>query len=35
VLERRGDTDEVGRFQLWPHRDSTDAMFASTLRRRA
>jgi 16S rRNA (cytosine967-C5)-methyltransferase len=35
VLERRGDTDEVGRFQLWPHRDGTDAMFAATLRRRA
>ncbi len=35
VLARRGDTDEVGRFQLWPHRDGTDAMFAATLRRRA
>ncbi|WP_210440967.1 RsmB/NOP family class I SAM-dependent RNA methyltransferase [Nocardioides xinjiangensis] len=34
VLERRGDTDEVDRFQLWPHRDGTDAMFAATLRRR-
>ncbi|WP_322921905.1 RsmB/NOP family class I SAM-dependent RNA methyltransferase [Nocardioides renjunii] len=35
VLGRRGDTDEVDRFQLWPHRDGTDAMFASTLCRRA
>ena len=35
VLARRGDTDEVDRFQLWPHRDATDAMFAATLRRRA
>ncbi|HSF36957.1 MAG TPA: transcription antitermination factor NusB [Nocardioides sp.] len=35
VLDRRADTDEVGRFQLWPHRDATDAMFAATLRRRA
>ncbi|HEX5918279.1 MAG TPA: transcription antitermination factor NusB [Nocardioides sp.] len=35
VLDRRGDTDEVDRFQLWPHRDGTDAMFAATLRRRA
>ena len=35
VLARRGDTDEVDRFQLWPHRDGTDAMFAATLRRRA
>ncbi len=34
VLGRRGDTDELDRFQLWPHRDGTDAMFASTLRRR-
>ncbi|RYB90747.1 rRNA cytosine-C5-methyltransferase [Nocardioides glacieisoli] len=34
VLGRRGDTDEVDRFQLWPHRDGTDAMFAATLRRR-
>ncbi len=34
VLGRRGDTDEVDRFQLWPHRDGTDAMFASTVRRR-
>lgn len=33
VLHRRGDTDEVDRFQLWPHRDGTDAMFAATLRR--
>ncbi|MBC2934555.1 RsmB/NOP family class I SAM-dependent RNA methyltransferase [Nocardioides sp. zg-1228] len=35
VLARRADADEVDRFQLWPHRDGTDAMFASTLRRRA
>jgi len=34
VLGRRGDTEEVDRFQLWPHRDGTDAMFAATLRRR-
>ena len=34
VLGRRGDTHEVDRFQLWPHRDGTDAMFAATLRRR-
>ncbi|WP_307814085.1 RsmB/NOP family class I SAM-dependent RNA methyltransferase [Nocardioides baculatus] len=34
VLDRRGDADEVDRFQLWPHRDGTDAMFAATLRRR-
>jgi 16S rRNA (cytosine967-C5)-methyltransferase len=34
VLARRGDTDEVDRFQLWPHREGTDAMFAATLRRR-
>jgi 16S rRNA (cytosine967-C5)-methyltransferase len=34
VLHRRGDTDEVDRFQLWPHREGTDAMFAATLRRR-
>lgn len=34
VLPRRGDADEVDRFQLWPHREGTDAMFAATLRRR-
>ena len=34
VVGRRGDVDEVDRFQLWPHRDGTDAMFAVTLRRR-
>ena len=34
VLGRRDDTDEVDRFQLWPHREGTDAMFAATLRRR-
>jgi 16S rRNA (cytosine967-C5)-methyltransferase len=33
VLGRRDDTEEVDRFQLWPHRDGTDAMFAATLRR--
>ena len=35
VLGRRGDVDEVDRFQLWPHREGTDAMFAATLRRRS
>ncbi|MFC7359631.1 RsmB/NOP family class I SAM-dependent RNA methyltransferase [Nocardioides astragali] len=34
VLARRDDTHEVDRFQLWPHREGTDAMFAATLRRR-
>lgn len=34
VLARRDDTEEVDRFQLWPHREGTDAMFAATLRRR-
>jgi 16S rRNA (cytosine967-C5)-methyltransferase len=34
VLGRRGDSDEVDQFQLWPHREGTDAMFAATLRRR-
>ncbi len=34
VLARRGDSDEVDRSQLWPHRDGTDAMFASVIRRR-
>ena len=34
VMGRRDDTDEVDRFQLWPHREGTDAMFAATLRRR-
>jgi 16S rRNA (cytosine967-C5)-methyltransferase len=34
VLARHGDADEVDRFQLWPHRGGTDAMFAATLRRR-
>ena len=34
VLARRGDVDEVDRFQLWPHREGTDAMFASVIRRR-
>lgn len=35
VARRRGDVEELDRFQLWPHRDGTDAMFAVTLRRRA
>ncbi|SED07638.1 16S rRNA (cytosine967-C5)-methyltransferase [Nocardioides exalbidus] len=35
VVASRDDTVEVDRFQLWPHRDGTDAMFAATLRRRA
>ncbi|GAA1929639.1 RsmB/NOP family class I SAM-dependent RNA methyltransferase [Nocardioides hwasunensis] len=35
VVGRRDDVEEVDRFQLWPHRDGTDAMFAATLRRRA
>jgi len=34
VLGRRDDTDEIDSFQLWPHREGTDAMFAATLRRR-
>ncbi len=34
VLGRRDDAEEVDRFQLWPHREGTDAMFAVTLRRR-
>jgi len=34
VVGRRDDTDEIDRFQLWPHREGTDAMFAATLRRR-
>lgn len=34
VVAGRGDLEEVDRFQLWPHRDGTDAMFAATLRRR-
>ena len=34
VLGRRGDTDEIERFSVWPHREGTDAMFAATLRRR-
>lgn len=34
VLARRDDSDEIDRFQLWPHREGTDAMFAATLRRR-
>jgi 16S rRNA (cytosine967-C5)-methyltransferase len=35
VLGRRGDSDEVDRFQLWPHREGTDAMFMALLRRRS
>jgi 16S rRNA (cytosine967-C5)-methyltransferase len=34
VTARRDDTDVVTSFQLWPHRDGTDAMYAATLRRR-
>lgn len=34
VLARRGDVEGVDSFQLWPHRDGTDAMYAATLRRR-
>ncbi len=34
VLAGRGDAEEMGRSQLWPHRDGTDAMFTATLRRR-
>ena len=34
VLARRDDSDEIDRFQLWPHRDGTDAMFSATMRRR-
>ncbi len=34
VRGRRDDTELVGSFQLWPHRDGTDAMYAATLRRR-
>ncbi|MCY7401206.1 MAG: rRNA cytosine-C5-methyltransferase, partial [Nocardioides sp.] len=34
VLARRGDSDEIDRSQLWPHRDGTDAMFTSVIRRR-
>ncbi|MDR7254430.1 16S rRNA (cytosine967-C5)-methyltransferase [Nocardioides sp. BE266] len=34
VLGQRDDTEEVDHFQLWPHREGTDAMFAATLRRR-
>ena len=34
VLARRGDSDEVDRSQLWPHREGTDAMFTSVIRRR-
>lgn len=33
VAQDRGDVAEEARFQLWPHRDGTDAMFAATLRR--
>lgn len=34
VARDRGDLEELDRFQLWPHRDGTDAMFAAMLRRR-
>ncbi len=33
VLSGRSDAVEEGRVQLWPHRDGTDAMFLSTIRR--
>lgn len=33
VLGARDDTVEESRFQLWPHLDVSDAMFAATLRR--
>lgn len=35
VLIGRGDVVEEQAWQLWPHRDGTDAMFAATLRRLA
>ena len=34
VAARRGDVVVEDSFQLWPHRDGTDAMYAATLRRR-
>lgn len=34
VLEGRDDAERVASWQLWPHVDGTDAMFAATLRRR-
>ena len=34
VLGRRPDAALESSFQLWPHRDGTDAMYAATLRRR-
>ena len=34
VRGRRDDTDLLDSFQLWPHREGTDAMYAATLRRR-
>ena len=33
VLAERDDVVEESRFQLWPHTDASDAMFAVTLRR--
>lgn len=33
VLAGRGDAVEESRFQLWPHTDLSDAMFAAVLRR--
>lgn len=33
VVSGRDDVVEEGRFQLWPHLDGCDAMFAATLRR--
>ena len=33
VAGPRGDVVVVDAFQLWPHRDACDAMFAAVLRR--
>jgi 16S rRNA (cytosine967-C5)-methyltransferase len=33
VTAARSDVEEVAAFQLWPHVDGCDAMFAATLRR--
>lgn len=33
LVSRREDTRLEGSFQLWPHLDGTDAMYAATLRR--
>ena len=34
VTAERADVDLVDSWQLWPHRDGTDAMYAATLRKR-